>query len=334
MENGDAPATTLRATIIIPTRDRRRLLLKCLDCLTAQTTKEFEVIIIDDNSTDDTIEALSQFTQNLPPFPLTVLQNNTPLGANPSRNRGIKAAKSSIIAFLDSDCQPRTDWLEKLLAGFTSPQVAAVTGLVEDPDPTNIYELTFRGTHRLARPGPASRLVAGNMAIRRKHLLSFMLDDEAAAHDRPGNSAWGCDEEGIYLNLKAEGHQQMVVPEAIVFHEHYYTRSDFYSQAQRGGRAAARLVHQYHLPPRLDLIPFILGYCSLPFALLSAITLTPLLIIIPGLFLSGAIAALLYNELAHKGKSPIQTLKILPTLLLYYHLRLYGYISETIARKK
>ncbi len=72
------------------------------------------------------------------------------------------------------------DWLEKLLAGFTSARVAAVVGLVTDPDPTNIYELAFRGTHRITDTVHARRLVGGNMCLRRDVLLGFMVDEDRA----------------------------------------------------------------------------------------------------------------------------------------------------------
>ena len=42
------------------------------------------------------------------------------------------------MAFLDDDCIPAPDWLERIVAGFCSENVAAVTGTVMDPDPKNI----------------------------------------------------------------------------------------------------------------------------------------------------------------------------------------------------
>ena len=322
---------TPQVSVVIPTCNRRAILERCLEALASQTHPSYEVIVVDDCSDDDTPELLTEFAAGHPPLRFRPLRNHSHLGANPSRNRGIRAAAGDFVAFLDSDCIAEPDWLERLTDGFADDRVAAVTGRVNDPPPANVYELTFKGTHRLPRGGSAHRLVLGNMCIRRELLLEYMLDEDRpsqpkAADGTPDVTVSGRgDEEGLFLRLRAAGYEQLVVPEAVVLHEHHYDRRSFFRQAFRGGRSAARLVYKYHLPPRIDVLPFILAYLTLPLVLVNR-----WLVLVPAFFFVGALAAITYNDLFRKGKTVGETLGTFPVLAAYYHVRLAGYVTEAL----
>ncbi len=318
-------------SVVIPTCDRQDILNRCLAALAAQTYPNFEVIVVDDHSQDSTPALLAELAEQQPALNLRSLRNDQPLGANPSRNRGIRAARGEFVAFLDSDCIAASDWLEKLMAGFRTPRVAAVTGRVDDRPPTNIYELTFKGTHRLHHDGPAHRLVAGNMCVRRELLLKYRLDEDraAAATNADGQrdlkvSGRG-DEEGLFLLLRAAGYEQLIVSDAVVLHDHGFDRPTFYRQAFRGGKSAARLVYKYYLRQRIDMIPFVLAYVTLPL-----IALHVWLAAVPAFFMLGALAAITYNDLFRKGKTLGETLRTFPLLVAYYHVRLAGYVIESL----
>lgn len=319
-------------SVIVPTCDRCAEIARGLDALLLQTYPEFEVIVIDDGSSDGTSALLERYLPQFPDGRLVCLRNESPIGANPSRNRGIKAASGSLIAFEDSDCVARPDWLEKLAAAFVSERVGAVTGLVEDPPPKNIFELAFLGTHRVAGTTFANRLVGGNMMVRRHLLHEGSLDEDRATQSlrrdgRPDVTVSGRgDENGLYLRLRAAGHEVRVARDAVVLHEHGYTARSFFKQAFRGGRSAARLVYKFYLRPRLDMLPFLLAYLSLPLVLWSRT-----FGYVPGFFFLSAIAAITYNDLYRKQKTVGQTLRSFPVLLAYYHVRLAGYVLETAA---
>lgn len=318
-------------SVVIPTCNRRDILERCLNAVATQTHPNYEVIVVDDGSTDDTPQFLTPFCAEHPGLKVLCLRNEANIGANPSRNRGIREAKGEFVAFLDDDCIAEPYWIEKLLRGFTGEGVGAVVGLVKNPVPSNIYELTLKGTQRVSGP-KANRLLAGNMCVRRRLLLEYMLDEDRAtrATNPDGTvdvtvSGRG-DEEGLHLLLRAAGYEQRVVPDAVVLHEHHYDRRSFFRQAFRGGRAAARLVYKYYLPPRLDMLPFILAYATLPL-----IALHRLLAALPVLFFAAALAAITYNDLCRKGKTVGETLRSFPMLLAYYHVRLVGYLLEAAA---
>ena len=136
-------------SVIVPTRNRADKIVECLEALARQTYANLEVVVIDDASSDGTQDAIQRFRGRHPRFQLTVLVNSPQRGANPSRNRGIAASRGELIAFEDDDCIAEPDWIAQLVAGFVSERVGAVTGIVLDPRPRNIYDLAFRGTHML-----------------------------------------------------------------------------------------------------------------------------------------------------------------------------------------
>lgn len=310
-------------SVIIPSRNRREILSRCLESLANQTIDDYEVIVVDDNSDDDTPDYLARFEGLYPDLKFRWFRNEPHIGANPSRNRGVKAAVGRYIAFTDDDCIATPDWLEKLAAGFVNDNVSTVTGYIDDVI-QNYWELTFKGTHLVWSPdgSAATRLVGGNMAMRRDILLAHMLDEDASED----TSKYGrCDEEGLFLILKAKGYEQRVAPDAKVTHDHRYTFRSLSRQAYRGGMSAAKLVHKYHLRHRTDMIPFLLGYVTLPLGLINVYLLA-----VPLFFLSGALAAITYNDLFRKKKKPGETLYTYPMLLLYYHLRLIGYTTQTL----
>ena len=319
-------------SVVVPTCNRREIFERCVEALAGQTYPNYEVIIVDDHSTDDTPEFLQRFTADHPDLSIRCLRNEANAGANPSRNRGIREAKGEFVAFEDSDCIAEPDWLERLMGGFTSDRVAAVVGLVEDPPPANIYELAFKGTHRIPPSGPVKRLIGGNMCVRRELLFAYMLDEDRTvpATNRDGATditvSGRGDEEGLFLMLRAAGHEQRAVPDAVVLHEHHYTGRTFFKQALCGGRSAARLVFKYYLPPRLDMLPFLLTYLTLPLILVHR-----WFAVLPVFFFAGALAAITYNDLFRKGKTIGETVRSFPVLLAYYHVRLIGYVREAIA---
>lgn len=366
-----------RVSIVIPTRNRRGPLERCLQALAGQSVSDFEVLIVDDGSSDETPRFLADFAAAHPELRLRSFRSETRRGANPSRNLAIRESRAEYVAFLDDDCVPRSDWLACLLNGFADANVAAVTGLVLDSPPQNIYELTYKGTHRLHRPGDAHRLVAGNLCVRRRLLLEHGLDedradavteatdlpaqsptdrarpaieDETETTDQPAQSpthrarlaidgemettsrpaqsptvSGRSDEEGLFLRLRAAGCRQVVALDAVVVHEHRFTAGSFFRQALRGGQAAARLVYKYRLPPRLDMLPFILAYALLPLVLVGRPHAWA-----PPAFFAAALAAVAYNDLVRKGKTVGETLRSFPVLVAYYHVRLLGYVTESL----
>lgn len=87
-------------SVIIPTFNRSYSIIRALESVFNQTYKNVEVIIIDDNSTDDTVEVLSDYIESKQ---ITYQKNEENFGATLSRNIGASLSKGKYLAFLDSD---------------------------------------------------------------------------------------------------------------------------------------------------------------------------------------------------------------------------------------
>jgi glycosyltransferase involved in cell wall biosynthesis len=105
-------ADRLEVSIVIPTLNRRRLLGMTLQSVLAQRGVDFEVIVVDDGSTDDTL----QFLDGLRDERLRVIRNERAGGVSRARNRGIAAARGQWIAFCDDDDLWAPDKLSSQLA--------------------------------------------------------------------------------------------------------------------------------------------------------------------------------------------------------------------------
>ncbi len=98
-------------SVVIPTRNRSTLLGRAISSARAQTLKDVEIIVVDDNSTDDTPSVIRAAVTH--DRRVRGLRNERPHGAAFSRNRGIAVAKGECIAFLDDDCVWAPDKLDR-----------------------------------------------------------------------------------------------------------------------------------------------------------------------------------------------------------------------------
>lgn len=98
-------------SIIVPVYNTERYLPKCLDSIAAQTFTDFEVLMIDDGSTDGSREVCERYSRSDSRF-VTIHQSNQ--GVSGSRNNGLKQARGNYIAFVDSDDYVHPQMLELL----------------------------------------------------------------------------------------------------------------------------------------------------------------------------------------------------------------------------
>jgi glycosyltransferase involved in cell wall biosynthesis len=174
------PATSPAITIAVPTRNRASYLEVALSSLACQRTEvPYEVIVIDDGSTDATADVVRAHGCRYERFA-------APRGLNAARNRALELARAQLIAFLDDDIFAPPHWLAALHAGAQRhPQSEAFGGAIR----AAIEGTGARGCGRERPPvttldlgerdRPARRVWGANMALRRSALERAGRFDEA-----------------------------------------------------------------------------------------------------------------------------------------------------------
>lgn len=252
VEAGPALLPDLTASIVICTRDRPDELARCLASLPQQSLRPNEIIVVDNASCDGRTREAALAAG------VTYLREDRP-GLDIARNRGASCATSDIIAYTDDDVLLHPRWLERLVAAFDDPAIAAVTGLVlpaELATEAQRHFETYWGfgqgyVHRDFAPAgfinrgsnvfPAWDIGAGaSMAFRRT-----IFDEVGLFDERLDVGQAGCSGDSEYwYRLLARGYSCRYTPEAIVFHFHRRTMEGLASQihAYMRGHTAALMV--------------------------------------------------------------------------------------------
>src|SRR6185436_8090728 len=153
----------LKVSIIIPLYNKAPFVRRALDSITAQTFSDFEVIVVDDGSTDEGATIVTDYSD-----PRCRLIRQTNAGPGAARNTGIAESSGEFIAFLDADDEWLPTYLEesvRLLEQF-DPEVASVTsGYIEYPDGVSTESMWRKrgltnGVHQLQPDSDPWRVVS------------------------------------------------------------------------------------------------------------------------------------------------------------------------------
>src|SRR5208283_4057898 len=125
----------MKFSVIVPTYNRIELLKKTLESLFRQNFKEYEVIVVNDGSSDGTNEYLSRLSEGS--RIKYVHHANSGLAA--TRQAGLQCAGGEYIAFTDDDCVVPSDWLRKIHDAFQQHHVSGIGGPTVTGNPSNPY---------------------------------------------------------------------------------------------------------------------------------------------------------------------------------------------------
>jgi GT2 family glycosyltransferase len=118
----------IETSVIVPFKNAQATLDSCLRSLSCQTYRSFEMILVDNNSTDDSRRRVDEFCrQAVERLPVRVITELRP-GAAAARNRGAAEARGVFLAFTDADCVAGKNWLSEILPAFNDGRVGAVAG--------------------------------------------------------------------------------------------------------------------------------------------------------------------------------------------------------------
>ena len=129
-----------KVSVIIPTHNRQASLARAIDSVLKQTCQEFEIIIVDDCSTDGTPQYLQSLTQT--DTRIRFLRNEKAGGGSRARNAGIELAQAPWVAFLDDDDTWLPEKLAKQLAALAAePQAVACSASYQILYPLRIKKI-------------------------------------------------------------------------------------------------------------------------------------------------------------------------------------------------
>lgn len=226
---------TPKVSVVVASYNGARTLKACLDSLQTLHYPNYEVILVDDGSTDTTPHLAAQY-----PSVLYIRQTNQGLSA--ARNTGIAVATGEIIAFTDSDCRADEDWLYYLVGDLLRGQFAGIGGHNFLPPEDSLVAAAV-----MASPGGPAHV---------------MLTDRLAEHIPGCNMAfwkWALDAVGwfdpvfrkagddvdICWRLQQQGLQIGFSPAGFVWHYRRSTVEAYLKQQQGYGEAEALLIRKH-----------------------------------------------------------------------------------------
>jgi GT2 family glycosyltransferase/peptidoglycan/xylan/chitin deacetylase (PgdA/CDA1 family) len=239
------PVIPPRVSVIIPTFQRRQTVLRTVGALDRQTDRDFEVIVVDDGSTDGTAEALQALTTS---FPLTVIRQAN-RGAAHARNAGAARASGGLLLFLDDDMEADPHMLEE---HERSHRAGADLVLGDLPlHPESPQNLLSRGVGSWARSRaerlagtdevPLADLLTGQVSIARsvfEQLGGF--DDELTR-----NGLFGGEDIDFGYRVRQAGHSIVFNRDAISYQFYDVDPERFLRRVYEAGRSEQELAFKH-----------------------------------------------------------------------------------------
>jgi glycosyltransferase involved in cell wall biosynthesis len=211
-------------TVIVPVKDRRERMLRCLEALLAQDYPAYEVLVMDNGSTDGTAEACRERVAAAK-VPVRVEVVGGKVGR--VRNAGARLAGGEIIACTDSDCIPTPEWLREGVRPFGDPKVGVVTGTtLPDEDPSRrAWPATIKVTDQ------TWRFEGCNLFLRREPFCRTAGFDEEVDMGEDTGAGWAMVDAGWRAEFAAS---------ALVYHDVTYPGFRWHlARARRYGHVAA-----------------------------------------------------------------------------------------------
>ena len=225
-----------RISVIVCSFNNDRTLAACLDSLLALNYPDYEVILVDDGSTDTT----SQIAFLRPTVRRFRHERN--LGLSVARNTGLAAATGQIVAFTDADCRADEDWLYYLAGSIIDSEFAAMGGpnlLPPEDSPVAAAVMASPGgpAHVMLSDQQAEHIPGCNMGFFKEALT------EIGGFDPIFHAAG--DDVDLCWRLQQAGHKIGFSPAAFVWHYRRSTVRQYLKQQRGYGEAEALLVRKH-----------------------------------------------------------------------------------------
>lgn len=223
-----------RVSIIIPAYNSEKTLKNCLSSILNQTYKNFEVIVVDNNSSDSTKVIINEFklkNKNVK----YIFEKRRGRGA--SRNAGIKEAKGDLILMIDSDCIAPRNWIEEMITPLLKGEKVVMgfeKDLVNNYWTRNIQKANFRFYQSNFDGKYISLLDTKNFAIKAGLMKKLMFDSELE----------NCEDLDFYIRV-SKFSKIIFKPQIKVWHNHKSSFIDIVKINFERGYWTARIYKKY-----------------------------------------------------------------------------------------
>ena len=220
-------------SVIVPAYNAAKTLQSLLDSLSNQTHKDFEIIVIDDGSNDETYKIAQSYACDL----IHLIENHGPAYC---RNFGAQNARGDILVFIDSDCRADRMWIEKMVRHFSQNDTEAIMGkLILLPSSllgNSISALGFPAggaigfdkIWKVDKEGYTDSLSSCNCAIKRDVFWNVGGFDETFPYA-------GGEDSLLAYNIRASKYRIKYCPDVLVCHQARDSLNDFFRWHFRRG---------------------------------------------------------------------------------------------------
>lgn len=248
---------------MIPALNEETVIGQCLESLTRSTLRkqDFEVIVVDNGSTDRTREIAQSFSKFLS---LRVLRMDD-LHISALRNRGASAARGKFLAFLDADCIAPSEWLPLATAMFGAPNIGIIGGFCRIPENAPWVPRTWYADRQQEKRGEVSYVPAANLMISRPDFLRIGGFDESLET----NEECELCERARSFGLKVTAHPEL----GVVHLRDPQTVGAFYRKQAWHGKNTLRVFFR-NLPRMVNVRPISIAVYTLAGLTASAVCLS------------------------------------------------------------
>jgi GT2 family glycosyltransferase len=198
-----------RFSVIVPAYNSEGTIEQCLGALAGQSLQkdEYEVIVVDDGSTDGTADIIKRFPVRY------IYQPNA--GPAAARNRGAREAQGEIILFTDSDCVPESTWVEEMARPFEDAGVSAVKGAYRTSQKSltaRFAQVEFEERFEMLKRAESIDMVDTYSAAFRRDVFRGAEGFDESFHVANNEDT------DLSYRLSSAGHRMVFNPDAIVYH--------------------------------------------------------------------------------------------------------------------
>ncbi len=173
-------------SVVVPCYNVEHVIERCIEALLAQEYQKdkLSLIIIDDKSSDDTGKIIQRYRKN---NKVKIIKHFRNRGLSAARNSGIKASKSIIVGFLDSDMVVKSNWAESMISELSKDGVVACMGgitLAESLIPNKLDKFLYNPTRGMLKHGENKPIrfqwfLLNNTTVKRTVISEIGLFDES-----------------------------------------------------------------------------------------------------------------------------------------------------------